>query len=48
MYVQRVEWNTWIGFIWLSIETNCGCCENGNEHSGPIKCGEFLNQLKNY
>ena len=23
-----------------------GCCERGNEPSGSVKCGEFLNQLK--
>jgi hypothetical protein len=24
-----------------------GACECGNEHSGSIKCGEFLDQLRN-
>jgi hypothetical protein len=24
------------------------CCEHGNEPSGVIKCGEFLNKLRNY
>ena len=24
------------------------CCEHGDEHSGSIKCREFLNKLKNY
>ena len=23
-----------------------GCCERGNEPSGSIKCGEFLDYLK--
>jgi hypothetical protein len=23
-------------------------CEHGNEHSGSIKCGEFLDYLRNY
>ena len=23
-----------------------GCCECGNEHSGSIKCREFLDQLR--
>jgi hypothetical protein len=34
------KWNgeEWTGLIWLSI----GCCECGNEPSGSIKCGEFL------
>jgi hypothetical protein len=35
----------WIGFIWLRIGTNGGCCENGNEPSGSIKGGEFLDYL---
>jgi hypothetical protein len=26
--------------IWLRI--GAGCCECGNEPSGSIKCGEFL------
>ena len=25
-----------------------GCCECGNEHSGSIKCGEFLDWLINW
>ena len=25
-----------------------GCCELGNETSGPIKCGKFVNKLRNY
>jgi hypothetical protein len=28
----------WIGLIWLRIETG----EGDNEHSGSMKCGEFL------
>jgi len=26
---------------WESV----GCCEHGNEHSGPIKCKEFVDWL---
>ena len=29
------------GLIWLRIGTG-GTCEWGNEHSGSIKCGGFL------
>jgi hypothetical protein len=44
-----LKWNfrkwdvrVWTGSIWLRIGTG-GCnCECGNEHSGYIKCGEFL------
>jgi hypothetical protein len=25
-----------------------GCCEHGNEHSVYIKCGDFLDWLKEY
>jgi hypothetical protein len=25
-----------------------GCCEHGNEPSGSIKCGEFLDQSSEY
>jgi hypothetical protein len=32
----------WIGFIWLRIGTVAGSCEHGNETSGSIKCGKFL------
>ena len=24
----------------------CGRCERGNEHSGSIKCGEFIDWLR--
>jgi hypothetical protein len=32
----------WIGFIWLRIGTVASSCEHGNEPSGSIKCGGFL------
>jgi hypothetical protein len=38
------------GLIWLRIEAGCGqvagTCEFGNEYSGSVKCGEFLDWLK--
>ena len=30
------------GLSWLRIGTGGGHCESGNELSGSIKCGEFL------
>jgi hypothetical protein len=35
----------WTGLSWLRIETG-GHCECGNESSGFIKCGEFLDWLQ--
>ena len=33
----------WAQFLWLSVGTGvAGACEYGNEHSGSIKCGQFL------
>jgi hypothetical protein len=29
-------------FIWLRTGAPDRCCENGNEHSRSIKCGEIL------
>jgi len=36
----------WIGLIWLRIWTDGGLMECGNEPSGSIKCGEFLDYLR--
>jgi len=33
----------WTGLVWPRIETGAGACECGNEPSGSVKCGEFLN-----
>jgi hypothetical protein len=31
---------------WIHVvQDGAGCCEHGNEPSGSIKCGEFLDQL---
>ena len=32
----------WTGLGWPRIETVAGACECGNEPSGSVKCGEFL------
>jgi hypothetical protein len=33
----------WTGFIWLRLEIVAGSCEDGNELSGSIEGGKFLN-----
>jgi len=38
------------GFIWLMIDTSCRLlyfCEHGNEPVASVKCGEFLDRLRN-
>jgi len=42
-YIFR-KWGVWAwtGLIWLRIGTCSGICKSGNEPSGSIKCGEFL------
>jgi hypothetical protein len=37
---------TLIGFIWLRVRRSGGCCEHGDEHSGYVNCGEFLDKLR--
>jgi hypothetical protein len=40
----------WEGVDWMRLaqEPVAGCCEHGNEPSGPIKGGEFLDYLSDY
>jgi hypothetical protein len=38
----------WTGCIKLRIYTSGGSCEHGNETSGSIKCGEFLDEVNDY
>jgi hypothetical protein len=42
MDLQKVGWGAWTGLIWFRIGTVVSSCEYGNETSGSIKCGEFL------
>jgi hypothetical protein len=42
MDLQEVGWGAWTGLIWLRIGTGAGSCECGNEPSGFLKLGEFL------
>jgi hypothetical protein len=39
-----MKWDggAWTGFIWFRLETGGCSCECGNEPSGSIKRGEFL------
>jgi hypothetical protein len=40
---RKWDGDAWIGLLWLRIGTgDGGVCECGNEPSGSVKCGEFL------
>jgi hypothetical protein len=39
---RKWDVRVWTVLIWLRIGTVAGFCECGNEPSGSIKCGEFL------
>jgi len=39
---RKWDVGAWTGLIWLRIGIGGGTCECGNETSGSIKCGEFL------
>jgi hypothetical protein len=34
------------GMDWIELAQDRDTCECGNEHSGSIKCGEFLDELR--
>jgi hypothetical protein len=36
------KWDGEVDWIYLALVRASGCCECGNELSGSIKCGEFL------
>jgi hypothetical protein len=42
--IREFGWGAWTGSIWLRIGTEqvAGSCECGDEPSGFIKCGKFL------
>jgi hypothetical protein len=42
MDLQEVGCGVWTESSWLGIGKGAGTCECGNEPSGSIKCGEFL------
>jgi len=39
---RKGDGGAWTGLIWLRIGTSGGHCKCGNEPSGYIHCGEFL------
>jgi len=39
---RKWDIGAWTGSSWLSLGTGGGTCECGNELSGSVKCGEFL------
>ena len=39
---RRWDVGIWTGFGWPRIQTGGGACKCGNEPSGSVKCGEFL------
>jgi hypothetical protein len=46
MDLQEVGLGVWTGLSWQRIRTGDGTCECGNEPSGSIKCGEFIDWLQ--
>jgi hypothetical protein len=40
--LKKYDGMSWTGHTWFGIGQVAGCCERGNEPSGSIKCGEFL------
>ena len=42
MDLHKVGWRAWTGLIWLRTGTVAGFRECGNELSGFVKCGEFV------
>jgi hypothetical protein len=45
--VRKWGEKVWTECIWLRWGPVAGCCEHGNELSGSIKGGKFLDQLSN-
>jgi hypothetical protein len=41
-------WTTWPGLVYLRIGICSGCCENGNERTGFITCGELFDYLMTF
>jgi len=44
MDLQEVEWGG--GMDWIDLAQSRDSCRSGNEPSGSIKCGEFLDLLQ--
>jgi hypothetical protein len=47
MDVKEMARRMWTSLIWLRKEPVVGYCGRGKETSGSIKCGEFLDWLRN-
>ena len=43
---KKWDGELWALLIWLRVGQEAGYCECGNELSGSIKCGEFLDWLR--
>jgi hypothetical protein len=43
---RKWDVGVWTALIWLRIGPGGGTCECGNEPSGSIKCGGFLDELR--
>jgi hypothetical protein len=46
---KKLSRRTWIRYIWVRMDgDNATSCEHVNEHSGSIKCTEFLEYLDKF
>jgi len=45
-FFRYLNVKAWTESSWHRIEKGGGSCECGNEPSGSVKCGEFLDKLK--
>ena len=45
---ERLDGEAWTGSIWLRLGQVAGCYEYGDEPSGSIKCGEFLEWFRTF
>ena len=43
---RKWDGGAWTGLIWLRIGTEEDPFKQGNEPSGSIKCGEFLDYMR--
>jgi hypothetical protein len=46
-WVLKKQGGAWTRLIWVRIGQVMGCCKCGNEPSSSIKCGEFIDWLRN-
>jgi hypothetical protein len=43
---KKWKWRAVTGLIWLRVRTGGGFCEDCNEPSGYVICGEFLDYVR--